>query len=100
MASLREDRQVVLQALGPVSLLVLSSKHKAPAVWGFPSSMTAAPTAAPEGPHSWEQPTASRATFRCGKCGTEVFVGTDDRSLSRVAGSSCAEALVKAVMES
>lgn len=83
-----------------VTLFVLSSRLKVPAVWGLPSYMAAMPTSAPDGPHVWEPPTRSRATFRCGKCSAEVFVGTGSPSLSRVAGLTCAEALVRSVMES
>lgn len=84
-----------------MTIPILSNSYKPPAVWGLPSSMTTAPASAPEGPHSWEHPTASRSTYLCWKCRAEVFVGTDQPgAISRVAGVSCAEALVRAVMES
>ncbi len=75
--------------------------HRVPAMWGLESRMVSPPTSAPAGPHVWEQPTGPRASFRCCKCAAEVLVGTDfSGALSRAAGTSCAEAVVRSVMES
>lgn len=84
-----------------MTIPILTSPHKAPAVWGLESRMVVQPSSAPVGPHVWEQPTASRATYKCSKCEAEVLVGTDFKFvLSRVAGTSCAEAMIRSVMES